>query len=427
MLLVAVAAIAVAWANSPWRDLYFALWDTPMGLRLGSFAFERSLGWVVNDVLMVAFFFVVGLEIRREIHEGELSTWRRAALPMIAAVGGMVVPALVYFAIAGAPPTASGWGVPMATDIAFAVGILSILGARVPPALRVLLLALAVIDDLGAIIVIAVFYSGGVQWVGIGVALTSLGVIVIMQRVGVRSSLAYVVPAAVTWAGTYAAGIHPTIAGVAVGLLTPVQAWLRPSDLRRAASRALNRLRTPGFPAAPQDLAAPVHDLMHAVVEVRSPVARHVEALHPWVAYGVMPVFALANAGVVIDTADLGGAAVRVLAAVGAGLVIGKPVGIVLACLGATRAGIAQLPVGIGAREVLVLGTVAGVGFTMSLFIGQLAFADEHFLAAAKLGVLGASVVAALLGLSLGWVLLVPGSTPGEALTANEAEQSTDA
>ena len=315
----------------------------------------------------------------------------------------------------------------MATDIAFAVGILSILGARVPPALRVLLLALAVIDDLGAIIVIAVFYSGGVQWVGIGVALASIGVIVVMQRAGVRSSLAYVVPAAVTWAGTYAAGIHPTIAGVAVGLLTPVEAWLRPSDLRREASRALNRLRTPGFPAAPQDLAAPVHDLMHAVVEVRSPVARHVEALHPWVAYGVMPVFALANAGVVIDTADLGGAAVRVLAAVGAGLVIGKPVGIVLACLGATRAGIAQLPVGIGAREVLVLGTVAGVGFTMSLFIGQLAFADEHFLAAAKLGVLGASVVAALLGLSLGWVLLVPGSTPGEALTANEAEQSTDA
>ena len=206
MLLVAVAIVAVVWANSPWREAYLALWDTPVGLRVGSFTFERSLQWFVNDVLMVVFFFVVGLEIRREIHEGELSEWRRAALPVIAAMGGMVVPALIYVAIAGAPSTVSGWGVPMATDIAFAVGILSILGTRVPPALRVLLLALAVIDDLGAILVIAVFYSGGVVWAGIGVALASLGAIVVMQRAGVRASLAYVPPAAVAWAGTYAAG-----------------------------------------------------------------------------------------------------------------------------------------------------------------------------------------------------------------------------
>ena len=196
MLLVAVAIVAVVWANSPWREAYVALWDTPVGLRVGSFTFERSLQWFVNDVLMVVFFFVVGLEIRREIHEGELSEWRRAALPVIAAMGGMVVPALIYVAIAGAPSTVSGWGVPMATDIAFAVGILSILGTRVPPALRVLLLALAVIDDLGAILVIAVFYSGGVVWAGIGVALASLGAIVVMQRAGVRASLAYVPPAA---------------------------------------------------------------------------------------------------------------------------------------------------------------------------------------------------------------------------------------
>jgi NhaA family Na+:H+ antiporter len=427
LLLIAVAAVALGWANSPWRATYFALWETPVGVRIGGVAFERTLAWVVNDILMVVFFFVVGLEIRREVHQGELSEWRRAALPVVAAAGGMVVPALTYLAIAGDPSTRSGWGVPMATDIAFAVGILSVLGARVPPALRVLLLALAVIDDLGAIVVIAVFYSGGVQWGGIGVALASLGVIVVMQRAGVRSSLAYVAPAAVAWAGTYAAGVHPTIAGVAVGLLTPVQAWLRPSDLRREASRALDRLRTPGFPAAPQDLAAPVHKLMHAVVEVRSPVSRHVEALHPWVAYGVMPVFALANAGVVIDAGDLDGAAVRVVAGVAAGLVVGKPVGIVLACVAATRAGVAQLPVGIGVREVLVLGVVAGVGFTMSLFIAQLAFVDPSMLAGAKVGVLGGSVVAALMGLGLGWVLLVPGLTPGEALTANEAERSTEA
>ena len=427
MLLVAVAIVAVVWANSPWREAYVALWDTPVGLRVGSFTFERSLQWFVNDVLMVVFFFVVGLEIRREIHQGELSEWRRAALPVIAAMGGMVVPALIYVAIAGAPSTVSGWGVPMATDIAFAVGILSILGTRVPPALRVLLLALAVIDDLGAILVIAVFYSGGVVWAGIGVALASLGAIVVMQRAGVRASLAYVPPAAVAWAGTYAAGVHPTVAGVVVGLMTPVQAWLRPSDLRREASRVLDRLRTPGFPAAPQDLAAPVHELMHAVVEVRSPVARHVEALHPWVAYGVMPVFALANAGVAIDPGDFGGAAVRVAAGIAGGLAVGKPVGVALACALATKVGVGRLPAGIGAPEVLVLGTVAGVGFTMSLFIAQLAFTDAHLLAAAKLGVLGASVVAALVGLGLGWAMLAPMPTAGAALTANEAEQSTDA
>ena len=418
LLLVAVAAVAVVWANSPWHASYVAIWETPVGVRAGSFAFERSLGWVVNDVLMVVFFFVVGLEIRREIHEGELSDWRRAALPVIAALGGMVAPAFIYIGVAGAPPTRSGWGVPMATDIAFAVGILSILGPRVPPALRVLLLALAVIDDLGAIIVIAIFYSGGIQWGGIAAAVAALGVIFLMQRAGVRATLAYVTPAAVAWAGTYAAGVHPTIAGVAVGLLTPVQAWFRPSDLRREAGRVLDRRRTSGAASSTHELSESVRGLRRVVLEVRSPAARHLEALHPWVAYGVMPIFALANAGVVIDAADLGVVEMRVVAGVVAGLVIGKPVGIVLACLGATRAGIAQLPVGIGAREVVVLGTVAGVGFTMALFIGQLAFADDHLLAAAKVGVMGASVVAALLGLGLGWLLLVPARGVGEATAA---------
>lgn len=427
LLLIAVAAAAVVWANSPWRASYAALWEMPVGVRMGSIAFERSLGWVVNDVLMVVFFFVVGLEIRREIHEGELSERRRAALPVIAAVGGMVVPALIYMVIAGAPPMASGWGVPMATDIAFAVGVLSILGTRVPPALRVLLLALAVIDDLGAIIVIAMFYSGGIQWGGIGVAVAALGVIVVMQRAGVRASLPYVAPAAVAWAGTYVAGVHPTIAGVAVGLLTPVQAWLHPSDLRREASRVVDRLRTPEWTASPQGVRDSVRALSHAVVEVRSPVARLVETLHPWVAYGVMPIFALANAGVSVDAGDLGASAVHVMSGVAAGLLIGKPVGIALACVVATRIGIAQLPAGIGVREVVVLGCVAGIGFTMSLFVGQLAFTDAQLLAAAKVGVLGASVVSALLGLGFGRMILAPGATEGEASTANEAEQSTEA
>ena len=229
ILLLVAAAVALGWANSPWADSYRELWHTPLGIRIGSFRFERSLEWFVNDVLMVIFFFVVGLEIRREVDHGELSEWRRAALPAAAALGGMLAPAGLYLLIARDPSGRSGWGVPMATDIAFAVGILTLLGKRVPAALRVLLLALAVIDDLGAIVVIALFYSSGVAVSGLLVALGGVAGVLTMQRLGVRTKLAYVAPALVAWAGIYAAGIHPTIAGVIIGLVTPVRAWLGPT------------------------------------------------------------------------------------------------------------------------------------------------------------------------------------------------------
>src|SRR6187402_2057254 len=192
ILLLVAAAVALTWANSPWAESYVHLWHTPIGLRVGTFTFERTLEWFVNDGLMVIFFFVVGLEIRREIHCGELSEWRRAALPAAAALGGMLAPAALYLTIAGAPATRSGWGVPMATDIAFAVGILTLLGKRVPAALRVLLLALAVIDDLGAIVVIALFYSSGIQGSGLPIAAAGFGSLFLLKRLGVRSKLAYV-------------------------------------------------------------------------------------------------------------------------------------------------------------------------------------------------------------------------------------------
>ena len=246
ILLLVAAAAALAWANSPWAESYVHLWHTPLGIRIGGFTFERSLEWVVNDGLMVIFFFVVGMEIRREIHHGELSEWRRAALPAAAALGGMLAPAALYLVIAGAPATHSGWGVPMATDIAFAVGILTLLGKRVPAALRVLLLAVAVIDDLGAIVVIALFYSSGIALSGLLVAALGFGGVFAMQRLGVRAKLAYVVPSVVAWAGIYAAGIHPTIAGVIVGLVTPVRAWLGPASwLGSATSLNTSRRRHP--------------------------------------------------------------------------------------------------------------------------------------------------------------------------------------
>src|SRR5262245_8219181 len=222
ILLVLAAAAALAWANSPWSASYSALWHTPIGLRIGAFAFERDLHFWINDGLMAVFFFVVGLEIRREIHAGELADLRRAALPLAAALGGMVVPALIYAAFNAGRATLGGWGIPMATDIAFALGVLTLLGARVPTALRILLLALAVIDDVGAILVIALFYSSGIALAGLAAMGAGLLGVLLLQAFGVRSRLAYALPALVVWSGAYAGGVHPTLAGVVLGLLTPV-------------------------------------------------------------------------------------------------------------------------------------------------------------------------------------------------------------
>lgn len=427
ILLLIAAAIALGWANSAWAESYLQLWHTPLGFRVGSLRFERPLEWFVNDGLMVIFFFVVGMEIRREVHRGELSEWRRAALPVAAALGGMLAPAGLYLVVAGGPATRSGWGVPMATDIAFAVGILTLLGRRVPAALRVLLLALAVIDDLGAIVVIAVFYSSGISVAGLLVAAAGFGGVFAMQRFGVRSKLAYIAPSMVAWAGIYTAGIHPTIAGVIVGLVTPVRAWLGPDgflvgvrkELDQLASSTPNRLSSP-------ELAETLRHVDVARREAMSPAESLIETLHPWVAFGIMPVFALANAGVSISGGSLDAASWRVVIAVAVGLIVGKPLGVLLASWLTLRLRLGTLPTGMGLRHLVVLGVVAGVGFTMALFIAQLAFTDARLLAAAKLGVLAASGGAAILGLVLGRWLLVPGEKAGAAESADEAESSTE-
>lgn len=428
ILLLIAAAAALVWANSPWGGSYGGFWHTPLGIRIGTFTFERSLEWVVNDGLMVIFFFVVGLEIRREIDRGELSEWRRAALPAAAAVGGMLAPAALYLLFAGAPATRSGWGVPMATDIAFAVGILTLLGKRVPAALRVLLLALAVIDDLGAIIVIALFYSAGVEWVGLSVAALGFGGVFALQRFGVRSKLTYVAPAIVAWAGIYVAGVHPTIAGVIIGLVTPVRAWLGPDGFMTGVRQELDYLAkvTPGALSS-HEFAETLRHVDVARREAMSPAESLIEMLHPWVAFGIMPLFALANAGVVVSGGALDAASWSVVTAVMVGLVVGKPAGILLACWLTLALRIGTLPTGMTMRHLVVLGVVAGVGFTMSLFVAQLAFTDPALLAAAKIGILAASGVAAALGLVLGRSLLGPTIATGAAQTADEAECSTEA
>ena len=429
ILLLVAAIIAMVWANSPLADSYRALWHTPVKLGVGSLVFEKDLHFWINEGLMVLFFFVVGLEIRREMHQGELSELRRAILPIAAALGGMVAPALIYLAFNRAPETHSGWGVPMATDIAFAVGVLTLLGKRVPAALRVLLLALAIIDDIGAIVVIALFYSSGVQWIGLGVAVAGVAGVIALQRFGVRSPLVYILPGATVWGGLLAAGVHPTLAGVAMGLLTPVRSWFGEQGFLREATDALAEFRSRAERPSHDhhELLHPLERIDQARREAVPPVVRLEAALNPWVAFGIMPLFALANAGVSLGAIDLAASgAVSVALGVGIGLAVGKPVGIVSACLLAAKTGLCTLPRGVDWRGLLVVGAVAGIGFTMAIFIAELAFTDPAYLGVAKLAVLIGSLVAGIVGVLAGMLLLSDKAPQGIALSVDEAERSTE-
>jgi NhaA family Na+:H+ antiporter len=408
LVLLAAAVVALVWANSPWRDTYTALWHVPIGIRIGPLGFERDLHFWINDGVMTIFFFVVGLEIRREIRHGELSDLRRAALPLAAALGGMLTPACIFFAINQSHASAHGWGIPMATDIAFAVGVLTLLGNRVPPPMRILLLALAVIDDVGAILVIALFYSSGVAVYGLVIAGLALGAILLMQLLGVRSPWAYAAPGLVAWIGTYASGIHPTLAGVAVGMMTPVQAWIGQQGFLERADESVSALREK---KADDERALLPHldQLNRARREAVSPAERIQHALHGWVAYGAMPLFALANAGVALGDAKFSGEPMLAFLGIAAGLVIGKPLGVIAFSWVAARVGVAALPTGVTWLQVGLVGVVAGIGFTMSIFISQLAFGAGETLETSKVAILIASGLAAVLAYGLGRIVL---STP---------------
>jgi NhaA family Na+:H+ antiporter len=371
IVLLIAAALALLWANSPWAASYVALWHLPLSFGIARLLPAHDLHFWVNDGLMTVFFLVVGLEIRREMHDGSLSDPRVATLPIIAAVGGVLIPALVYVAINHSPDTRAGWAIPTATDIAFAVGILSLCGKGVPSALRMLLLTLAIIDDIAAILVIAFFYSSGIDYTGLILVAAAVALVLLMQRLGMRSALFYVVPGAIAWFGMLRAGMHPTLAGVILGLLTPATANF-------GRHRCID----------PTALA---------------PVQQVESWLHPWVAYGIMPLFALANAGVSLAGVNLtAGKPLSVAAGIVAGLVLGKPVGIVLAAMAAVGLKLCTLPAGVSWRHMVVLGLLGGIGFTMAIFISNLAFADSMLLASAKFAVLVASGAAAVLGLILG-------------------------
>ncbi len=388
VLLLVAAVAALAWANSPWSGSYRAVWETDLTLRLGRWALTHDLRHWVNDGLMTLFFLVVGLEIKRELVCGDLREPRTAAVPVLAAVGGMAVPALLYVLVNGSGPGSSGWGIPMATDIAFAVGVLAVLGSRVPSSLKLFLLTLAIVDDIGAIVVIAVFYAGGVEPAFLAAAAVLLAAVLGLRRAGVVWVAPYVVLGVGVWLVTEASGVHATIAGVVLGLMAPARPLTAAAVAREWAGDLSD---DPG----PAELAAMTRLASTSV----SPAERIEHLLHPWTSFVIVPVFALANAGVAIrsDSFDATGAT-AVAGGVALGLVVGKAVGVTAATWLAVRTGLGRLPEGATWPMVAGVGTVAGIGFTVSLFIAELAFDPGPLQDAAKIGVLGASTLAALAG-----------------------------
>jgi NhaA family Na+:H+ antiporter len=409
IVLLAAAATALIWANSPVSASYQHLWHAPLTIGFGELVLSQPLEFWINDGLMTIFFLVVGLEIRREMHEGALSRVRQATLPLAAALGGVLAPALIYLSINTEPSLEDGWAIPTATDIAFAVGVLALLGKAVPPSVRILLLALAVIDDIVAVVVIALFYSAGFSADGLLISLGGVLLVLALQHLGVRAALVYVVPGAIVWFGLLRAGVHPTLAGVILGLLTPTRALGASEGFFGAATRALNdfRQRARSGRRDPSELRQPLKELRVAQRELLPPAVRVQMALHPWVAYGVMPLFALANAGITLDDIDISDAAARSVAfGVFIALVLGKPLGIFLATWLVVRFNVCSLPADVTWRSVALVGCLGGIGFTMSIFIATLAFGGEGLLGAAKLGVLVASATAAVVGVSFGKAVL---------------------
>jgi len=394
LLVFTVGALILA--NSAASESYLAFWKTPVGFSIGGFELRHSLKHWINDGLMVIFFFVIGLELKRELVVGELKSLHAAALPIAAALGGMAIPAALYLAVQWGEPGQRGWGIPMATDIAFVVGCLAVLGRRVPHSLRILLLSLAIADDLGAILVIAVGYTSGIHLPSLALGLIGIGVVRLMAGIGVRSVPIYTFLGLIIWFGFHESGVHATIAGVILGLITPVRPWVSEGLLLRFVHELQDFLKGDSAEDA-RDRHAMLRTLQRATREAISPLERLEVLLHPWVGFVIMPLFAFANAGVPIRIEALMNS---VTLAVVVGLVIGKPLGIVLMSWLAVRSGLAKLPESISWSVLAAAGVLAGIGFTMSLFIAGLALSDLA-LDAAKIGVLIGSTICGVLGMVL--------------------------
>jgi len=416
-LLLIAAVIAVIWANSPWYESYFAFFQTELAINFGPVHLTETIKDLINDGLMAVFFFVVGLEIKRELVVGELNSIKKASLPAMAALGGMVIPALIYLAFViptGDAEAIRGWGIPMATDIAFSIGVVALLGSRVAVGAKLFLLALAIVDDIGAIAVIAIFYTDELSTGYLTLAIAGLVVIWIARRVGISSMLFYVPVALFVWFTLLESGVHATIAGVALGLMTPVKARYSTERFRQKAVAVLDRWDINR--ASPEAEARLDYDALELAAVAKasvSPLNRLEHALHPWSSFVIVPMFALANAGVRFVGQD---ASVSeqltspVLLGVAVGLLIGKPLGITVATWIGLKLKVGVLPRRTSMKTVFGLGSLAGIGFTVSLFVSELAFRVELLTNEAKLGIFIGSTVAG----TIGFLILRSVRTPDE-------------
>lgn len=407
IVLLAAALVALGWANSPFAHAYHALWDLPVTLGIGEFAFTKSVHFYINDVLMTVFFLVVGMEIRREIHDGALSDIRQATLPLAAAVGGVTAPALIFLLLNRGSGAANGWAIPTATDIAFAVGVLALLGRSIPGSVRVFLLTLAIVDDIIAVLIIAMFYSSGLDYGGFVLAAAGIAGVLVMRRIGIATAPAFILPGAVVWMGLQISDVHPSLAGVILGLLAPVLPMRGRERVLVELSRATHDVNDVSMQEHGRNhadrIARPLQTLRLAQRELLPPVVRVQWTLHPWVAYGIMPLFALANAGVTIDGIDLSQhGAQRVALGIAVALFAGKPLGVFGVTWMLVRLKLCRLPADMTWRGVGLIALLAGIGFTMSIFIATLAFTDDELLNVAKLGILAGSFLAGATGLAFG-------------------------
>lgn len=422
LVLLATTAFAMFWANSSWGDAYHYIFhqlEIMIGLDSGVTALllqhhgHMTLDLFINDFLMAIFFLLVGLEIKREIVVGELSNVRKAALPIVAAIGGMVGPALIYVGVqvgksmyTGVPPTAMhGWGVPMATDIAFALGILALLGNRVPNSLRIFLTSLAIADDLGALLVIALFYTSELHLEYLGFAAVVVGGLTLLNVFGFKKATWFLVPGLVLWFFFFLSGVHATIAGVVLAATIPVNPRVdgrRYLKYTRAALEAFERNAGPDTDIKTNSAQRAAVMAVNENGKLMLPLLHRMEhGLHPWVAFLIIPIFALANAGLPVEDGIAQSVANNVGIGIIAGLCLGKPIGILVACLIAVKLRIADLPAGVTWRHVIGAGCLGGIGFTMAIFIANLAFDDMTTLNHAKLGILVASTISAIAGLGI--------------------------
>lgn len=402
-VLLFMAAVAMIWANSPWADSYFSFWDTHFDISVGPLHFSASLQLFVNDALMAIFFFVVGLEIKRELVLGRLRDPRAAALPVMAAAGGMLVPALVYVVLVMGQggEALNGWAVPTATDIAFSVGVLSLLGTRVSAGAKLFLLALAIADDVGAIAIIALFYSGNLRWDWLTWGIVAMVVIAIAGRVGIRARTFYIPMALIAWFCVHESGVHPTLAGVALAFITPARPMYSAEELFDKGRAILDSF--PRHIVTYHQREEADHQIMTLTEVAResvAPLARNEHRLLAWSSFLVLPLFALANAGVRIG-GDISQLLQPVALGTTLGLLLGKTVGISIFTWLAVKLGWGRLPEGMGGRDVVALAAVAGIGFTVAIFVSSLAFVDPALTDQAKLGILAGSLLAGVLGYSL--------------------------